>query len=80
MAARRKKKKKTTTRKKTTRRKTTRDVLCVGSKVKAYVKSQGMKCSGELVGGVSEQIHAMLDSAINRCTENRRSTVRPHDL
>ena len=44
MAARKKTKKKA---KKTARkRSTTRDTLCVGSKVKAYIKANGMKCSG----------------------------------
>ena len=57
-----------------------RDVLCVGSKVKAYVKSQGMKSAGDLVVSVSDQVHKILDAAITRTTENRRSTVRPHDL
>jgi len=57
-----------------------REVLCVGSKVKAYIKSKGMKCSGELVGALSDRVHDVLDGAIGRCKENRRSTVRPHDL
>ena len=57
-----------------------RDVLCVGSKVKAYIKSKGMKCSGELVGELSNRIHDVLDGAITRCKGNKRSTVRPHDL
>ena len=57
-----------------------RDVLCVGSKVKGYVKSRKMKASGELVEAVSEKIYAMLDAAIGRTTGNKRSTVRPIDL
>jgi hypothetical protein len=77
MGARRKKKKAKKTAKK---RGGKREVLCVGSKVKAYVKSQGMKCSGDLVVSVSDQVHKILDEAITRTTENRRSTVRPHDL
>lgn len=75
MGARRKKKKA-----KAKRRSSRRENLCVGSKVKAYVKSQGMKCSGDLVESVSGKVHDILDAAIARTTENRRSTVRPHDL
>jgi hypothetical protein len=58
----------------------TRDVLCVGSKVKAYVKAKGMRCSGETVGALSDCIYGILDGAIGRCKGNGRSTVRPHDL
>ncbi len=78
MGARRKKKKA----KKTAKRRGggKREVLCVGSKVKAYVKSQGMKSSGDLIESVSGKVHEILDAAIARTTENRRSTVRPHDL
>ncbi len=78
MGARRKKKKA----KKTAKRRGggKREVLCVRSKVKAYVKSQGMKSSGDLIESVSGKVHEILDAAIARTTENRRSTVRPHDL
>ncbi len=77
MGARRKKKK---AKKSAKRRTSKREVLCVGSKVKAYVKSQGMKSSGDLIESVSGKVHEILDAAIARTTENRRSTVRPHDL
>ena len=57
-----------------------RDTLVVGSKVKAYIKANGGKCSGELVGALSDEVHDLLDRAIARCVANRRSTVRPADL
>ncbi len=76
MAARKKKKAKG----KAKARKASREILCVGSKVKAYIKANGMKCSGELLESLSNQVHTMLDSAISRCQGNRRSTVRPVDL
>jgi len=78
MAARKKAKKKA---KKAARRPAkSREVLCVGSKVKAYIKSQGMKCSGDLIEALSNQMHQTLDGAITRCQGNKRSTVRPVDL
>ena len=77
MGARKKKKK---AKKSAKKRAGKRDVLCVGSKVKAYVKSQGMKSSGDLIESVSGKVHEILDAAIARTTQNRRSTVRPHDL
>ena len=75
MAAKRKKKKAAAK-----KRRTSREVLVVGSKVKNYIKSNGMKCSGELVEALSNTVHVALDAAIGRCNGNRRSTVRPVDL
>ena len=57
-----------------------RETLCVGSKVKAYIKANGMKCSGDLIEALSNSMHEHLDSAITRCQGNKRSTVRPVDL
>ena len=57
-----------------------RDILVVGSKVKAYIKANGYKCSGELIGALSGKVHEALDAAMSRCDANRRSTVRPADL
>ena len=78
MPARKKAKKKA--KKAPARRKAARETLCVGSKVKAYIKANGMKCSGDLIEALSNSIHDALDSAITRCQGNKRSTVRPVDL
>jgi len=79
MAARKKTKKKAK-KAPARRRATARETLCVGSKVKAYIKANGMKCSGDLLEALSNSIHESLDSAITRCQGNKRSTVRPVDL
>ncbi|MHC4816940.1 MAG: hypothetical protein ACYTF8_02600 [Planctomycetota bacterium] len=70
-----KKKKKTAKRKKATR-----ETLVVGSKVKAYIKANGYKCSGDLIESLSNTVHAALDGAMSRCDGNKRATVRPVDL
>jgi histone H3/H4 len=57
-----------------------REVLVVGSKVKAYVKSKGAMSSGELVPSLSEQVYGLIDKAIARAQGNKRSTVQPKDL
>ena len=57
-----------------------RDNLVVGSKVKAYVKSQGAMSSGALIGAVSDKVYALLDDAIGRAKANKRSTVKNTDL
>ena len=76
MPAKKKKKKVAARRKKAP----ARENLCVGSKVKAYIKAKGFKCSGDLIEALSGQMHANLDAAIERCSGNKRSTVRPVDL
>jgi hypothetical protein len=70
-------KKKAASKKKTTAK---RDVLVVASKIKDYIKSKGLQSSGEVVPALSEKIYAMIDEATGRTKENKRSTVRPHDL
>lgn len=57
-----------------------REVLVVASKVKEYVKSVGLQSSGDVVPALSDKVYDMLDAAAKRTEENRRSTVRPHDL
>lgn len=57
-----------------------KESLVIGSKIKAYVKTKGLMCSGELPDAVSEKVRAMLDAACERAASNKRSTVRPHDL
>ncbi len=66
--------------KKKGKKKAARDTLVVGSKVKAYIKANGFKCSGELIQSLSDTVHSALDHAMGRCDGNRRSTVRPVDL
>ena len=57
-----------------------KETLVVGSKVKAYVKSQEMMSSGELIGALSDKVHELLDAAIARTKANKRSTVKASDL
>ena len=62
------------------KKKAKKDVLVVGSKVKAYIKSKKMMCSGDLLEGLSNCMYSCIDNAIERTKNNKRSTVRPHDL
>lgn len=54
--------------------------LVVASKVKAYVKSKGMMSSSEVIAALSCKVYCMLDQAMCRTKENRRSTVKAIDL
>ncbi len=75
-----KKAKKKATKKKAKRASKSRDVLVVASKVKNYIRSQGMMCSSDAVQAMSENIYGCLDRAIERAQANRRSTIKPQDL
>lgn len=57
-----------------------KDVLVVGSKVKAFIKTKKMMCSGDLVESLSEKVYDLIDEAVKRTKANKRSTVRPQDL
>jgi len=57
-----------------------KDVLVVGSKVKRYIKSKKMMCSGDLLEGLNECMYSCIDEAIKRTKNNKRATVRKYDV
>ena len=60
--------------------KKTKDMLVVGSKVKALIKSKGCMTSGEVLPALNDKLYELLDAAVARTKSNKRSTVRPQDL
>ncbi len=66
--------------KKTAKKTGKKEVLVVASKVKAYIKSKGAMTSSDAIGALSDCVYAMLDTAVKRTKNNRRSTVKPQDL
>ena len=54
--------------------------LVVGSKVKDLIKEEELRTDGDLIEALSAKVAEMLKSAMKRCKENGRSTVRPCDL
>lgn len=60
--------------------KKTKDMLVVGSKVKAFIKSQDCMTSGEVLPALNDKLYDLLEAATARTKSNKRSTVRPHDL
>ena len=56
------------------------EVLVVGSKVKAYIKSKGCHTSGDLLTALNKKVMALLDDACARTQGNKRSTVKDVDL
>ena len=75
-----KKKAKKKVAKKSAKKCSCKESLIVASKVKAYVKSKGMMTSSDSLGALNCQVYALLDAAIARTNDNRRSTVKPQDL
>jgi hypothetical protein len=60
--------------------KSSREILVVTSKVKEYIKSLGLQSSSEVVPALSEKLYSLLEQGAKRTKENKRSTLRPHDL
>ena len=61
-------------------RKSSREVLVVASKVKAYVKGKKMNTSAESIQALSARVYEMLDCATGRTKNNGRKTLKAHDL
>ena len=57
-----------------------KEILVVGSKMKEVVKAAGCMSSGDLIEAVSDKVHELLALAAQRTKENKRTTVRKHDL
>ncbi|MEW6747489.1 MAG: hypothetical protein AB1486_32560 [Planctomycetota bacterium] len=56
------------------------EMLVVGSKVKATVRGMGYMAAGDLLPALSQKLQDMLQAAAARCSANKRSTIRPHDI
>lgn len=61
-------------------KKKAKEALLVGSKVKAYVKGQDLRVSGDFLEAANDAVYALLDAAVNRCKQNKRGTMRPQDV
>ncbi len=54
--------------------------LVVKSKARDYVKSKGVRISGEVFDALSKNIASNLDAAIERAKSNGRKTIKAFDL
>ena len=57
-----------------------KEMLLVGSKVKAYVKSKGLNSSAEVLDALNCCVYACLDKAVARAKENARKTLQARDV
>lgn len=56
------------------------ELMVVASKVREYLKSKGVKMSGDLPAELNKHVQHMLDRAAERSQGNKRSTVKPQDV
>ena len=57
-----------------------KEPLIVASKVKAFVKANGMMSSKEFLGAVNSELCDCIKKAVWRAQQNKRSTLQPRDL
>ncbi|MCB1164832.1 MAG: hypothetical protein KDK37_01885 [Leptospiraceae bacterium] len=57
-----------------------REQLVVASKTRAYIKSQGCMVSADAVEELNKKVYELIDQAVKRTKDNKRSTLRPHDF
>lgn len=57
-----------------------KEMLLVGSKVKAYVKSKGLMSSADVLDALNDCVYACLDKAAQRAKANQRKTVQARDV
>ena len=78
-AAKKKTTAKSKAKKKTTSRKT-KEMLLVGSKVKAFLKKNKCNTGGDALEGLNTVLYWYVEQAAKRAQSNGRKTVRAHDF
>ena len=56
------------------------EMLLVGSKVKAEIKSANCNTAGDALDGLNQWVHWLIGQATQRASQNGRKTVRAHDF
>ena len=57
-----------------------KEMLLVGSKVKAAIKGANCNTAGDALDGLNEWVHWLIQQATSRASSNGRKTVRAHDF
>ena len=57
-----------------------RETLIVASKTKAYIKNLGCMVSADALDELNNKIYELIENAVKRTKENKRSTLRSHDF
>ncbi len=80
MAKAKAKKKAPAKKKKTAKKGAAKEVLLVGSKVKATIKEANCNTGGDAIEGLNGWVHWLIDQGTARAVANGRKTVRTHDF
>ena len=56
------------------------EILVVGSKVKEFAKKGDVNVAGDFVEGLSKEVEAIIEKAVERAKSNGRKTVRALDI
>ena len=56
------------------------EMMVVGSKVKALIKSKKCMTAGDTLEALNAKVACIVNAATERAKANKRSTVRPQDL
>ena len=57
-----------------------KESLVVTSKTKAYIKEKGCMVGGDVLDALNDKVRELLDKAVKRAKDNKRSTLRSQDL
>ena len=57
-----------------------KEMLLVGSKVKAAIKDANCNTAGDALEGLNEWVYWLIQQATARASQNGRKTVRAHDF
>ncbi|MFH1723372.1 MAG: hypothetical protein ABII00_02000 [Elusimicrobiota bacterium] len=57
-----------------------KEILVVGSKVKAAIKNADCNTAGDAIEGLNEIVYWYVEQATKRAKANGRKTVRAHDF
>jgi hypothetical protein len=57
-----------------------KEMLLVGSKVKAAIKEANCNTAGDALEGLNDWVHWLIAQATQRADRNGRKTVRAHDF
>jgi len=57
-----------------------KEILIVGSKVKAAIKGADCNTAGDAIEGLNEMVYWYIEQATKRAKANGRKTVRAHDF
>ncbi len=59
---------------------TNNETLVITSKVKAYIKSQGLSTSATAISSISDKVRSLCDKAIENAKKDKRKTVKNRDV